>query len=96
MTVSQVLNHINENNYDDDITVTDIPPHNFIAVTGVSYDEGTSTRDFRVDILPLEQENRSTQTVNSGLFIRRDGETAVKTTVYQDGKELASNTQTYS
>ena len=96
MTVSQVLNHINDNNYDDDITVTDVPPHNFIAVTGVTYDEGTSTRDFRVDILPLEQENQSTQTTNSGLFVRKEGEKAVKVTVYQDNKELASNTQSYS
>ncbi len=96
MTVSQVLNNINESNYDDDITVTDIPPHNFIAVTGVSYDESTSTRNFRVDILPLEQENRSTQTTNSGLFVRKEDEIAVKVTVYQDDKELANNTQAYS
>ena len=96
MTVSQVLNHINDYNYDDDITVTDIPRHNFIAVTGITYDEGNSTRDVRVDVFPLEQEERSTQTTNSGLFVRKDGETDVKVTVYQDGKELASNTQQYS
>jgi len=96
MNVSQVLNHINENNYDDDITVTDIPPKNFIAVTGNTYDEGDDTRNIRVDILPIDREESSTQTVNSGLFVRRDGEEAVKATVYQDGKELASNTQRYS
>jgi len=96
MNVSQVLNHINENNYDDDITVTDIPTGNFIAVTGMNFDPENGTRDIRVDILPLEQENRSTQTVNSGLFVRQDGEDAVKATVYQDGRELASNTQKYS
>ena len=95
MDVSQVLNHINERNYDDDITVTDIPSGNFIAVTGITYDPDTTIRDIRVDILPLEQENRSTQTVNSGLFVRQDGEKQVKATVYQDGKELASNTQGY-
>lgn len=96
MNVSQVLNHINENNYDDDITVTDIAPHNFIAVTAVAYDEGNSTREISVEVLPLEQEMSSTQTTNSGLFIRNEGETAVKVTVYQDGKELANNTQRYS
>ena len=95
MNVSQMLNHINENNYDDDITVTNIPPNNFIAVTGMSYDENNQTRDIRVDILPLDQENRSTQTTNSGLFVRKDDEDAVKVTVYRDGKELASNTQKY-
>jgi len=96
MNVSQVLNHINDNNYDDDITVTDVPPHNFIAVTAISYDPDTSTRSLRIEILPLEQENNSTQTVNSGLFVRKEGEAAVKATVFQDGKELASNTQDYS
>lgn len=95
MNVSQVLNHINEENYDDDITVTDIPPHNFIAVTASTYDPDSGIRHIRIDILPLEHENRSTQTVNSGLFVRQDGETAVKATVYQDNKELASNTQNY-
>lgn len=96
MNVSQVLNHINDNNYDDDITVTDIPTGNFIAVTAMKYNEGSLTREFRVDILPLEQENRSTQTVNSGLFVRRDGEHAVQVKVYQEDKELATNTQSYS
>ena len=95
MTVSQVLNHINDNNYDDDITVTDIPPGNFIAVTGMFFDPDTGTREIRVDILPFEQEQRSTQTINSGLFVRQDGEDKVKVTVYQDGKELASNIQAY-
>ncbi len=96
MNVSQVLNHINDQNYDDDITVTDIPPKNFIAVTGINYDEGDDTRNIRVEILPIDLIESPTQTVNSGLFVRRDGETAVKATVYQDGKELASNTQKYS
>ena len=96
MTVSQVLNHINEQNYDDDITVTDIPSGNFIAVTGMNFDPNTGTREIRVDILPFEQEHRSTQTINSGLFVRQDGEDKVKVTVYQDNKELASNTQAYA
>lgn len=96
MTVSQVLNHINEQNYDDDITVTDIPENNFIAVTAMSYDDGTGIRNIRVDLLPIEGISRPTQTTNSGLFVRQERETAVKATVFQDGKELASNTQNYS
>ena len=96
MTVSQVLNHINEMNYDDDITVTDIPPRNFIAVTGNSFDPNTDTRDIRVEILPIDVDTHSTQTVNAGLFVRQEGETRVRATVYQNGKELASNTQSYS
>ena len=95
MNVSQVLNHINEQNYDDDITVTDIPPKNFLAVTGNSFEPGNKTRHIRVDILPIDTETQSTQTVNSGLFVRQDGEENVQATVYQDGRELASNTQAY-
>jgi len=95
MQVSQVLNHINENNYDDDITVTEIPKGHFIAVTGMVFDPSTSTRDIRVELLPLEQENRSTQTTNSGLFVRQEGEDQVKATVFQDNREMASNTQKY-
>ncbi len=96
MNVSQVLNHISDNNYDDDITVTDIPPHNFIAVTANVFVPGETIRNIRVEIIPLELESRSTQTVNSGLFVRQEGEIAVKATVYQDGKALATNTQNYS
>ena len=96
MTVSQVINHINEMHYDDDITVTNIPPRNFIAVVANSFDPNTGTRDIRVDILPIDVDTQSTQTVNSGLFVRQEDETRVKVTVYQDGRELASNTQSYS
>ena len=96
MDVSQVLNHINENTYDDDITVTDIAKGHFLAVTGNTIEEGSTTRNIRVDIFPLEQEERSTQTTNSGLFVRQERETAVKTTVFEDGKELAANTQNYA
>ena len=96
MNVSQVLNHINENNYDDDITITDIPKGHFPAVTSITLPQGSNTREIRVDILPMEQIDGGTMNVNSGLFVRGADETAVKATVYQDGKELASNTQSYS
>jgi len=95
MTVSQVLNHINDNSYDDDITVKNIPEHSFIAVTGMRLEEGGSIRDIRVDILPLPQETRPTQTINSGLFVRLETETAVKVTVYQDNKAVAENKKDY-
>ena len=98
MTVSQKIESIlaEQNEYDDDITITDIPGGNFIAVTGMSIDDGSSTRDIRVTIMPLEGINESTQTVNSGMFIRKDGETAIKVTVYDNsGTEKASNTTDY-
>ena len=96
MTVSQVLNHINDNNFDDDITITDIPKGHFPAVTDITLPEGSNTREIRVDILPLEQIDGGTMSVNSGLFVRGADETAVKATVYQDGTEKASNIQSYS
>ena len=96
MNVSQVLHHINENNYDDDITVTDVPDNNFLAVTANDYDPGTTIRILRVEILPLEGSHGGTQTVNSGLFVRQEDESAVTAQVFQDGKELSQNTQNYS
>ena len=96
MTVSQVLNHVNDNSYDDDITVTDVPKGYFLAVVANTLPEGASTREVTVDIMPLEQAPGGTRTVNTGLFIRREGETAVQVKVTQDGRELAENTQSYS
>lgn len=95
MNVSQHLNHVNDNSYDDDITVTDVPRGYFLAVTSISLPEGSTTREITVDIMPLEQAPGGTRTVNSGLFVRKEGETAVKVTVSQDGSELASNTTDY-
>lgn len=97
MTVSQVLNHINDNNYDDDITVTDVPKGYFLAVTSIKAPaDGSTTREITIDLLPLEQAPGGTRTTNSGLFVRKPGEDAVKVTVKQDGKDLAENTQAYS
>lgn len=95
MDVSQKLNHVNDQNYDDDITATDVPKGHFLAVTNITLPEGSDTREITVELLPLEQAPGGTRTVNSGLFVRRDGEKAVKVTVSQDGKELASNTTDY-
>lgn len=96
MTVSQVLNHVNDNNYDDDITVTDVPKGYFLAVVANSIQEGASTREVIVDIMQLEQGPGGTRNINTGLFIIRPNEREVKVTVTQDGKELAENTQAYS
>ncbi len=95
-TVSQQINSINENNYDDDITVTDIPNGHFPAVTGNSITEGTTTRAVTVEILPLEQAPGGTMHCNTGLFKKSDDESAVQVKVMQDGKEVATNTQNYN
>ena len=96
ISVSQTLNHINENNYDDDITVTDIPKGHFAAVTNISISAGETTRSVTVDLLPLEQSDGGTQTVNTGLYVRQQDETAVKAIVKENGKEVAENTTSYS
>ena len=96
MTVSQRINHINENSYDDDITVTDVPKGYFLAPTGNSIPHGSTTREIRIDIFPLEQAPGGTRTINTGLFVRQQDETEIKVTVYQDGNEQATNTQAYS
>ena len=95
MDVSQKLNHINEENYDDDITVTDVPKGWFLAVTANTINPGDSIRQMSVVLMELEQSDGGTMTTNSGLYIRQKGEEAVKATVTQNGKEVASNTTKY-
>ncbi len=95
MNVSQQLNHINENNYDDDITVSDVPKGYFPAVVSNTLAEGSTPREITVDLFPLEQSDGGTMSVNSGLYVKGPDETAVKATVKQDGKEVADNTTSY-
>ncbi|MEM1319181.1 MAG: hypothetical protein AAGG75_02935 [Bacteroidota bacterium] len=96
MDVSQALNHINENNYDDDITVTDLAKGYFPAVTNNVLSSDGGTRDITVTILPLEQAPGGTMSTNTGLFVRNADENAVKVVVMQDDKEVASNTTNYN
>jgi len=96
MTVSQQLNHVNENLYDDDITITDIPQGNFPAVIANNFTEGSTTREISVSIMPLEQAPGGTINCNTGIFPKGSGETTVKVTVKDiNGSELATNTANY-
>lgn len=95
MNVSQQINHINDNSYDDDVTVTDVPQQYFLAVTSINLPEGSTTREVTIDLLPLEQAPGGTRTTNTGLFVRQPNETSIKVTVQQDGKALAENTTNY-
>ncbi|MEL6863478.1 MAG: hypothetical protein AAFP19_03620 [Bacteroidota bacterium] len=97
MNVSQNIVHINENSYEDEITVTDVPNGHFIAViSNTAPAEGSTQREMVVSIMPLEMENQGTQTTNSGLFVKTADETSIKVTVQQDGKSLADNVQSYA
>lgn len=96
MTVSQQLNNVNENFYDDDITITDIPQGNFPAVIANNLAEGSTTREISVSIMPLEQAPGGTMNCNPGIFSKGDSESAVKVTVKDmNGSELATNTTNY-
>jgi len=95
MDASQQLNHVNEKNYDDDISVSGIPPGFFPAVTSNVLPEGSDTREVRIEIMPLEQSPGGVMPVNTGLYVRQDKESCVKVTVNQDGKEIATNTANY-
>ena len=96
MTVSQKINQIQDNNYDDDITVEGVPKGYFPAVTSNVLPDGSSTREVRVDLFQLEQSPGGRMDTNTGLYIRGDGENDVKVTVYQGSSEVATNTTAYS
>lgn len=98
MTVSQQLNSIeaSSNSYDDDITITDIPPGYFPGVTDVQAPTGGSTtRKITVTLMLLEQAPGGTSVVNSNLYTKTAAETSVKVTVVKDGNTLAENTTNY-
>lgn len=94
--LSQSLNHINENNYDDDITAT-VPPKHFIAVTGNRLDAEGTQRILTVQMMTLEAAPGGESHTNSGLYIRGANETSVKAVLIDvAGKEVDSNVTNYS
>lgn len=93
-TLTQQLNHINENSWDDTIT-SDNAPGLFIAVTANKIEEGAAQREMTVQLFELEQAPEENVT-NSGLYIRQDGEISVKATLLDlDGNEVATNVTDY-
>ena len=98
MTISQNISAIDpdQKSYEDEITITDIPQGHFPAVTAMSVPDGSDTREITVNIFSLEQNPGGTQTVYTGLYIRKDGETAIKVTVINEaGSTAGSNTASY-
>lgn len=96
MNVSQQLDHINDNNYDDVITVDGLEKGHFIAITSNTLPAGSDTREIQVDIMPLEQAPGGTVSSSSGLYVRGADETQVQVKVMNNGTEVASNTTSYS
>ena len=95
MTVSQQINLINDNNYDVDITVTDVPNKHFLAVTDNQIPSGSATREVTIDIMFLEQSLGGTLVANPGLFTKASSETSIRVKVKKDGNVLAENTTNY-
>lgn len=93
-TITQQLNHVNENTWDDTIT-SDNAPGMFIAVTANTIEEGAAQRVMTVQLFELEQAPEENVT-NSGLYVRQEAETSVKAILLDTGgKEVASNVTDY-
>lgn len=95
MIVSQTINHINENNYDVDIRVTDIPEGSFLSFGDTSFLDDDFMREIIVELLPLDDAIGGTKNINSGVFSRRENESVIKVIVFQNGKILGRNNQVY-
>ena len=95
MTINQVIHHVNEMTFDDDISIVDTPKGYFPAVTSNNLPGDGATREIRVDLLPLDQSPGGKMDVNSGLFVKGADETAVRVVVYQDDQQVAENTASY-
>ncbi|MFK7973169.1 MAG: hypothetical protein AB8F95_22560 [Bacteroidia bacterium] len=98
MTISQRIDAIPSGNniFDTEITVTDVPSKHFLAITGNSISEGSTTREIIVEVMPLEQAPGGTIYLSSNVINRASGESAIKVTVSQNGQTLGTNTTNYS
>ena len=99
MTIHQAfLRRSTNNKYDDDITITAIPKGYFPAMTSSrapAEDSGSTTRQVRIELFPLEQSPGGTMVVGTGLYLRRAWEHEVQVTVFQEDRELVTQTQSY-
>ena len=74
LTVSQKLINIIGSEWEDEITITNVPPKQFPAVIEMTYDENNNTRTIEVALLDLETSQGGTMTTNSGMYVRAEGE----------------------
>ena len=95
MIISQTINHINEDNYDVDISVTDIPKGHFISIGRTTFSDDEFMREIEVEILPLKEADGGNKNINTGVFSRREEEGVIKISVTQNGKTLGRNNQVY-
>lgn len=95
MIVSQTITHINENNYDVDIRITDIPEGSFLSLGDTSFSDDEFMREILVEMLPLDDASGGTKNINSGVFSRRENESVIKVIVFHNGNVLGRNNQVY-
>lgn len=95
MIISQTINHINNNNYDVDIRVTDIPEGSFLSLGDTSFSNDDFMREIKVEIVRLDNASGGIKNINSGVFSRRENESVIKVTVYQNGNIIGRNNQVY-
>ena len=94
--LKQQLNHINDENYDDDISAN-VNEGQFIAVTANVYDSETGVRTLTVQIMDLDGAPGGEVYTNSGLFVRQEGEKSVTANLLDDqGQQVDTNTVDYS
>ncbi len=94
--LTQQLNHINDNNYDDTISAN-VSENQFIAVTSNKLQPGAAQREMTVQIMELQGEKPAGESVtNSGLYIRGENETSVKAILLDiNGKQVDENVANY-
>ncbi len=96
MIISQTITQLNKEDFEVDITVTDIPEGYFISVGETTFSEDGFMRIMIIEMLPLSDSTGGTRTINSGVFSKKEEEEVIKVLVLLDGKKQGLNTQVYA
>ena len=95
MVISQTINHINQNDYDVDVRITDIPEGFFLSIGETTFTDDDFMREIEVELLPLDDATGGTKNINTGVFSRKENESVIKVTITQNGNILGRNNQVY-
>lgn len=95
MIISQTITQLNQEDYEVDITVSDIPEGYFISVGETTFSEDGFMRIMTVELIQLNESTGGTRTINSGVFSKKEEEEVIKVIVLLDGKKQGLNTQVY-
>ena len=96
MIISQTITQLNQNDYEVDITVSDIPEGYFISIGETTFSEDGFMRIMEVEMIALSDSTGGTRTINSGVFSKKEEEEVIKVIVLLDGKKQGVNTQVYN